>query len=101
MCAACGQPYPCSPARVKLGEAYAGDRVGLAVYMGMQLEHAAGEIGGTTPPKELWERFLAWTRPYEPGLTPQARRQGCWRGDERVRGDDEGAHRSRIRRAQP
>jgi hypothetical protein len=64
MCAGCGQPYPCSPARVELGETYAGDRVGLSVYMGMQLEHAAGDIGHTTPPAELFERFLAWTRPH-------------------------------------
>lgn len=62
LCAACGQPYPCSPARVELSEQYADDRVGLSVYMGMQLEHAAGEIGATTPPEELFERFILWTR---------------------------------------
>lgn len=62
-CGDCREPWPCSPARVGLGETYAKDRVGLAVYMGMQLEHAAGEIGHVAP-KELWERFLAWTRPH-------------------------------------
>jgi hypothetical protein len=63
LCGHCGQDWPCSPARVELGEQYAGDRVGLSVYMAAQHGQAAGEISATVPPGELYERFLAWTRP--------------------------------------
>lgn len=60
-CGTCGQPWPCPPARVELGERYAGDRVGLAVYVGMQLDHAAREMA-TADASDLYERFVSWTR---------------------------------------
>lgn len=60
-CAECGEPWPCKPARVELGERYAGDRFGLAVYVGMQLDHAAREMA-TADAGDLYERFVAWTR---------------------------------------
>lgn len=58
-CLACGRPWPCDPAR----EALAGtlDRIGLAMHAWDRLEEAALELPGSTS-KELFERFLAWTR---------------------------------------
>lgn len=62
-CQACngGAPWPCSPARVRLGEAYAGDLVALSAYMGALLAAALTEMP-TTPPAELFDRFINWTR---------------------------------------
>lgn len=60
-CATCGQPWACHPARVELAERYAGDPISLAVYVGMQLDHAAREMPNADP-GDLYERFVAWTR---------------------------------------
>ena len=60
-CLACRQPWPCPPARVRLGEEYGRDRVSLSMYMAGLLNEAAGEIPSVTP-QELFERFVAWTR---------------------------------------
>ena len=59
-CHHCGQPWPCPPARVELSESYGPDRVGLSVYMGVQLADATLEAPGE--PREMWDRFVAWTR---------------------------------------
>jgi hypothetical protein len=61
-CSACAQEWPCSSARDELAEEYGNRRVNLAVYMAIQLGHAAGELTATTP-TQLYERFIAWTRP--------------------------------------
>jgi hypothetical protein len=61
-CGACGQAWPCSPARVQLGEAYGEERVSLATQMAVQLGRAAGELPATTTSRELYERFVEWTR---------------------------------------
>lgn len=60
-CATCGQPWPCPPALVELGERYATDPVALAVYMSTQLDHAVREMS-TPDARDLYERFVAWTR---------------------------------------
>jgi len=57
-CGTCGQPWPCSPARFELGEAYIDDPVGLLVHLCRLLILAAGET--TVPVDELRERFIAW-----------------------------------------
>lgn len=63
-CQRCDAPWPCSPARTRLAEAYRGDWVGLSVYLGALLVAALSEMVDT-PPAELHERFVAWTRgPY-------------------------------------
>lgn len=54
-------PWPCSPARVRLAEAYLGDRLGLSMYMAELLAAALTEMA-TTSPAELFERFVTWTR---------------------------------------
>lgn len=60
-CAACSAPWPCHPARVELAERYADDRMGLAAYVGAQLDHAVREMPPTDV-SELFERFVAWAR---------------------------------------
>lgn len=60
-CADCGQPYPCSPARVQLAEDYDKAPIALSMYLAAMLHDAARET--TAPPAELYERFLAWNQP--------------------------------------
>lgn len=61
-CAVCpvDTPWPCPPARVQLAEAYAGEPLALSVDLGGMLPLAAAEAG-ITDPRELYERFVAWT----------------------------------------
>lgn len=56
-----GVAWPCEPARVRLAEAYRGDRVNLSMYLSALLTAALVEMP-TTPPGELFDRFIAWTR---------------------------------------
>lgn len=58
-CVACGRPWPCDPARESLASRL--DMIGLAMYGWDRLEEAAGELPGT-PPGELFDRFVSWTR---------------------------------------
>ncbi len=60
-CRTCERDWPCDPARVRLAEAYGRDRVGLSMYVGGLLFAATAELPAT-PPAELYERFVAWTR---------------------------------------
>ncbi|WP_327041029.1 hypothetical protein OG400_27120 [Micromonospora ureilytica] len=60
-CDTCEQAWPCDPARVRLGEAYGRDRVGLAMYCGALYPVASAELSGAAP-GELWERLVGWTR---------------------------------------
>lgn len=62
MCSTCGVNWPCDEARDKLYKEYGEQRVNLAVYMATQLGHAAGELAGVST-TELYQRFIAWTRP--------------------------------------
>ncbi|MFC0526201.1 flavin reductase [Phytohabitans kaempferiae] len=61
-CSDCGEDWPCDKARGQLGQEYGEHRVNLAVYMATQLGHAAGELSGVST-TELYQRFIAWTRP--------------------------------------
>lgn len=60
-CRCCEQPWPCAPAKVRLGEAYAGDRLGLAIYMGGLYDQALAELQ-LSPAPDVFARFVAWTR---------------------------------------
>ena len=55
-----GTPWPCSPARVQLTEAYTDDPVGLAADLAAMVPRAADEAG-IVDPAELHERFVSWT----------------------------------------
>ena len=57
-CRACGQPWPCAPARVSL--AAGADRVMLAMYMWGHLDRATTELP-PQPPAAMYDRFLSWT----------------------------------------
>ena len=57
-CRSCGKAWPCDPAREDLVAEM--DRVGLAIYMWMNLEDAVMEVP-RMPTSELFERFIAWT----------------------------------------
>ncbi|MEU8327128.1 flavin reductase [Micromonospora sp. NPDC048839] len=60
-CGACGQDWPCDPARVRLAETYGRDRVGLAMYLGAVYAAAVDELPATTT-GETWTRFVGWVR---------------------------------------
>ncbi|GLH97333.1 hypothetical protein Pa4123_26080 [Phytohabitans aurantiacus] len=62
-CSCCGKDWPCSPARIQLSEQYGPRRTDLAVYMAVQLGHAAGDLPAATTSTQLYERFIEWTRP--------------------------------------
>ncbi|MDT4992533.1 MAG: hypothetical protein QOH97_2425 [Actinoplanes sp.] len=57
-CRACGESWPCDPARVQLIAEM--DRINLAVYMWLNLEYAVLEIPAM-PASELFDRFISWT----------------------------------------
>lgn len=56
-----GKPWPCDPARVRLAEAYGTDKTNLSMFMGSLLTAALTELPNT-PPAELFDRFISWTR---------------------------------------
>ncbi|HEY8452977.1 MAG: hypothetical protein FWJ70_07840 [Micromonosporaceae bacterium] len=61
-CVADGRPWPCAAARVHLRSQYAGDLVGLSMYMSRQLMAAAVDLAHDgAPPPDLFRRFVAWT----------------------------------------
>lgn len=59
-CVLCDQPWPCAPAKVHLGEQYADDRLALVMVMCDYLFDAV--VVYLASPRELHERFIAWTR---------------------------------------
>ncbi|RKN38436.1 hypothetical protein [Micromonospora endolithica] len=61
-CMGCGQDWPCAPAKVRLGEAYGSDRVGLRVYMAGLYEQALDELL-MWPAADVFTRFVLWARP--------------------------------------
>jgi hypothetical protein len=63
VCGTCGKDWPCDPARERAKLEHQADPVGLSVYFGALLGVAASEIPVRVTPGELYERFIAWTRP--------------------------------------
>jgi hypothetical protein len=58
-CLRCGRAWPCDPAREELAQGLR--RTELSIRMWTYLEAAAGDMP-TTPVREMFERFIAWTR---------------------------------------
>lgn len=58
-CRACDHPWPCDPAREHLMGT--SNRVELATSAWERLSEAVEDMP-TAPPRELFERFVAWTR---------------------------------------
>lgn len=61
-CIACGVDWPCDPAREELAVRFVDQPVELSVYMAIQLGNAASALY-QLPSDELWDRFIAWTKP--------------------------------------
>ncbi|MEU7845636.1 flavin reductase [Micromonospora sp. NPDC049114] len=61
-CRVCGAAWPCSPARLALLGEYRENRAGLLIYLATLLQEADGDIGGSTAPDLLTNRFLTWAR---------------------------------------
>lgn len=67
LCRACGQPWPCGEARLRLAVEYREDRVGLSVYMASMMGEAISELRRLNPQPEpdgsiIFARFVGWTR---------------------------------------
>ncbi|MDG4765917.1 hypothetical protein O7632_17690 [Solwaraspora sp. WMMD406] len=58
-CRACGEPWPCPPAKDQLVADF--DRIGLCLYAALQLADAAADLPELTP-AQLFPRFLTWAR---------------------------------------
>ncbi|MEU5668779.1 hypothetical protein ABZ749_00145 [Micromonospora sp. NPDC047753] len=68
LCRVCAAAWPCPLARMLLRVQYGTDRVGLSIYLASQLFDATADLYQLNPepgpdPRELFERFLAWTAP--------------------------------------
>ena len=68
-CGSCGKPWPCDPAREGMA---AEDPITRSIFLSLLLHEAAGDMP-TAPPAELFERFVAWTRPSTSGAERAAR----------------------------
>lgn len=58
-CASCDKPWPCDPAREEFMTQMT--RVERAILMWTYLEAAAGDVGDM-PVREIFDRFIRWTR---------------------------------------
>ncbi|WP_192580091.1 hypothetical protein [Micromonospora sp. ALFpr18c] len=56
-----GTSWPCSPAQVRLFEAYRSDRIGLSMHVGT-LYHIAFTERPDEDPTELYDRIVGWIR---------------------------------------
>ncbi|MEV4715118.1 hypothetical protein [Micromonospora sp. NPDC049374] len=66
-CRACGQPWPCGPARLRLRTEYDADRPGLSIYLAGLMYEAMRDLyhfnaHDAPEPGVLFDRFLAWAR---------------------------------------
>lgn len=57
-CVACGQPWPCPPARAQLTAELAAERVSTVSYLTAQMWVAYADL--RAPVAELVARFLGW-----------------------------------------
>lgn len=75
LCRACLAPWPCPQARDDLLAAYAGDRVGLCLFLAWRMFDADDDLRALhpedpPPPSELFRRFLRWARRPTPSANP-------------------------------
>ncbi|MEV0325720.1 flavin reductase [Micromonospora echinospora] len=63
-CRACGAPWPCSSARLRLLVEYRGNRPTLMMYLNAMMADAAADLPERPddPGSDLALRFLAWAR---------------------------------------
>lgn len=69
-CLACGQPWPCAPAKAQLLAEFQLYPSSLMVYMAAHMCEAMDDLTahGEAAPPDLYERFLSWIRPSATGL---------------------------------
>jgi hypothetical protein len=65
---ACGKPWPCDPAREAMMTML--DAVQVAIEAWDYLEQAAGDLRLGMTLAEMYERFIAWTRPARAEVAP-------------------------------
>ncbi|MGC5054915.1 flavin reductase [Micromonospora sp. DT48] len=61
-CRGCGAGWPCGAAKLRLLGEYRQDRVALLVHLAELFAEAAPQLGDTTPPMALFDRFVSWAR---------------------------------------
>lgn len=64
-CRACGQPWPCPPARESLLQEYRNDRTALLIYLATLMYEAGAQLrqlGPQVDAETLADRFLLWAR---------------------------------------
>lgn len=60
-CVACGLPWPCRSARLRLLAEYDGAPTSLSIYLGACMVAAATDLG-ELPARQVYSRFLGWHR---------------------------------------
>ncbi|MEV4275405.1 hypothetical protein [Actinoplanes xinjiangensis] len=60
----CSRPWPCPEAQTRLLDEYEAYPSLLKIYLSAQMYEALDDltVDGQSPPVDLYERFLAWTR---------------------------------------
>lgn len=68
-CRACGEPWPCRPARASLLSEYHADRTALLIYLATMMYEASAQLRQLDPQvsaTEMTDRFLSWARRLPP-----------------------------------
>jgi hypothetical protein len=76
-CLVCAEPWPCAVAKEAMRAEFRSFPSVMTIYMSAQMFDAAEDFmaQGVQPPPDLYERFLAWTRPELPE-SPAHRNRG-------------------------
>jgi hypothetical protein len=59
-CRVCGEPWPCAPAKVSLGEDFRGCRSTLLIFLVSTFYEAVDSYAGREAPSDLYGRFVIW-----------------------------------------
>lgn len=76
LCRACGHPWPCGNARLRLRHEYAHDTVSLRIYLASRMVEAIDDLltldpHGAPTAEAFFARFLAWAAPSTPKSSPR------------------------------
>jgi hypothetical protein len=59
-CRACGEPWPCAPAKVLLNEEFRGDLSTLILFLVSTFYEATDSYADREAPPDLYGRFVIW-----------------------------------------